>query len=111
MVLAGVFVVAVFAGAGLLARLELFALFPHALDVSSGGAVGLDDLFERDGGVDLGGVLVRPVGFEGWVLPVVEGLFEIGDGSEYAVDDRAPGGDAVAGPDGGVFGVGFVYVG
>ena len=42
---------------------------------------------------------------------MVLGLVEVGDGSEDAVDDHAAGGDSVAGPDGGVFGVGFVYGG
>ena len=42
---------------------------------------------------------------------MVLGPVEVGDGSEYAVDDHTASGDSVAGPDGGVFGVGFVYVG
>ena len=42
---------------------------------------------------------------------MVLGLVEVGDGSEYAVEDHAASGESVAGPDGGVFGVGFVYVG
>ena len=44
------------------------------MDEPASVAVGLDNLFERDGGVDLGRVLVRPVGFEGRVVPVVERL-------------------------------------
>ena len=80
-VFAGVVTRALVAGSGVLAVselfLELFPLFPHVLDVLAGVAVCLDDLFERDAGVDLGGVLVRPVGFEGGVMPVVEWLLEV----------------------------------
>ena len=110
-VLAGVVVGAFVAGAGLLARLELFALFPHVLNVLAGGAVGLDDLFEGDGRVDLRGVLFDPVGFEGGVVPVVEWLLELGDDPDDAVEDHLAGGYAVARPDGSVFWVWFVYVG
>ena len=77
----------------------------------AGGAVGLDDLFEGDGRVDLRGVLFDPVRFQGRVLPVVEWLLEVGDGTDDAVEDHLARCDAVAGPDGGVFGVRFVYVG
>ena len=42
---------------------------------------------------------------------MVERLLEFSGGSEYTVDDHEAGCDAVARPDGGVFGVGFVYVG
>ena len=42
---------------------------------------------------------------------MVEGLLEVGDGTDDAVEDHLAGGYAVAGPDGSVFGVGFVYVG
>ena len=76
-----------------------------------GGTVGLDDLFEGDGRVDLRGVLFDPVRFQGRVLPVVEWLFEVGDGTDDAVEDHLARCDAVAGPDGSVFWVGFVYVG
>ena len=114
-VFAGVVTRAFVAGSGVLAVselfLELFPLFPHVLDVLAGVAVCLDDLFEWDAGVDLGGMLVRPVGFEGRVVPVVEWSFEVGDGTDDAVDNHQAGGDAVARPDGGVFWVGFVYVG
>ena len=42
---------------------------------------------------------------------MVEGLLEVGDGTDDAVEDHLAGGYAVADPDGSVFGVGFVYVG
>ena len=114
-VLAKVVVVAVLAGSGVFAVselfFELFPLFPNALDAVSGKAVCLDDLFEGNAGIDLGWVLVRPVRFEGGVVPVVEWLLEVGDDPDDAVEDHLASGYAVAGPDGGVFWVGFVYVG
>ena len=45
------------------------------------------------------------------VVPVVEWLLEVGDGTDDAVEYHLARCDAVAQSDGGVFGVGFVYVG
>ena len=45
------------------------------------------------------------------VVPVVEWLLEIGDGTDDAVEYHLARCDAVAQSDGGVLGVGFVYVG
>ena len=42
---------------------------------------------------------------------MVERLFEVRDGADDAVEYHLAGSDAVARPDGGVFGVGFVNVG
>ena len=42
---------------------------------------------------------------------MVEWLLEVGDGTDDAVEDHLARCDAVAGPDGSVFWVGFVYVG
>ena len=42
---------------------------------------------------------------------MVEWLLEVGDGTDDAVEDHLARGDAVAGPDGSVLGVRFVYVG
>ena len=42
---------------------------------------------------------------------MVERLLEVGDGADDAVEYHLAGSDAVARPDGCVFGIGFVYVG
>ena len=78
-------------------------LFEAALEQIAGGLVGFYELFNRHVGVDVRGVPVDPVGFERWVVPMVEWLLEVGDGSEYAVENHAASDDAVACPDGGVF--------
>ena len=44
-------------------------------------------------------------------MPVVDGLLEVCDGTDDAVEYHLAGGDAVAEPDRCVLGVGFVYVG
>ena len=59
-------------------------------------------------GVDFGWVPECPVGVFSGVVGVAGVVLEVGGRSEDAVEDHLAGGDAVALPDGVVFGVGFV---
>ena len=80
----------------------------HALDEVAGLSVGLFQLLWSQLGVDFGGVPERPVVVFGRVIVGIDVVLEIGGRAEDAVEYHLARGDAVALPDGVVFGVGFV---